>query len=565
MSSINPIVIDSSDDDDDCYVLPKRRSCTLNTDQTGRCHVRLLASSPVMVEPQSDRHVGSAEATSGSCKSQSQTTRFSSPPGGRGLAYQPTTMRSFLLSRPTVFSDSLGTQVVLPEFDAEPLASLPDPFTYRTPSLEPLESCPSSSPAMNGEAAKPALKRSCTDVDKSPPRKIVVVRSSPKMNRGRIWAPVRRGSPSLGKQLTPHIEPATALCPAENTPSIPSSSSGPAHATIVPRQKPYRAPPIKPMVYGKAPSCEGCKTATSSAIAKPVGDGSLCNACTSEGTASRRGVGNEKSQSVGESWWALATKEQRQGFVGAVAAVDTMPDDGSIEPPSLLSLRQVKPIPPETTPIHRGVRALTTKMKPYTSESMNGGVQDLQETSEGERKRRKSKAEYRARQKRADPTAVEATPTGQKESTSPEARPLCKSAIGGPKRCQFHSDPDCTDEACISDFFEEYDPLDDPILVKSVLKSRKTGDTNQSLSQNPISEEDEVEEAVVDNAGCGESMYEAELALSLVARDGRWRRPYLSEKARGFLRHMGRWPAFSDYGKHSLPLSWDKHRSDKTS
>lgn len=516
MSSTNPIVIDSSDDDDDCYVLPKRRLRTLDADQTGRCHVRLLASSPVKVEPQSDGFMGSAEATSGSRKSQSQIPRFFSSPGGRGPAYQPTVC-SFLLSGPTV------TQVVLPEFDAEPLASLPDPFIYRTPSLEPLESCPSSGPAMNGEAAKPAaLKRSCTDVDTPPPTKFAVVRSSPKTNRGRIraaGAPVRRESPSLGKQT----EPA-----AENTPSIP------------PQQKPHRAPPIKPMVHGKAPSCEGCKAATSSTIAKPVGDGSLCNACTSEGT---------KSPSVGERWWALATKAQRQDFVSAVAAVDTMPDDGSIESPSL-----------ETTLIHRGVGALITKMKPYTPESVNGGVQNLQETSEGERKRRKSEAEYRARQKKADPAVAEAT-----TATTPEARPLCKSAIGGPKRCQFHSDPDCSDEACISDSFEEYDPLDDPILVRSMLKARKTGDTSQSLSQHAISEEDEVEEPVVDNPACGESMCEAELALSLVARDGRRRRPYLSEKARGFLRHMGGWPAFSDYGKHPLSLPWDKHRSDKTS
>ncbi|KAF8245854.1 WD40 repeat-like protein [Wilcoxina mikolae CBS 423.85] len=204
-------------------------------------------------------------------------------------------------------------------------------------------------------------------------------------------------------------------------------------------------------------------------------------------------------------------------------------------------------------------------MKLYTVESMsvNGSyglksVQDTQETPEDELRRRnarKYKAEYRARQKggvaaSSPPTVPSVTvistakkivPSSKKRSLSPISRKRRKITVTTPGACEIHNDLDCTDQGCVSDFFEDYDPFDEGFEVRSEPRRSQPG-TKYAPPQRTVPEQ----QSALDSAS-KKTLREVELAISLVARDGRQRRPYITHNAREFVRHMGGWFGFSGY------------------
>lgn len=109
MSDALLVIIDSDDEDDDS--LPSQSQH--NPNQTPRRPP--LTPRKLKAEPGSER------------RQLSITRFFSSPTSKSSPAYQPT-IRSFFDGR------SVAPQVVLPNDDGEPLAPVPDPFFYRSPS-----------------------------------------------------------------------------------------------------------------------------------------------------------------------------------------------------------------------------------------------------------------------------------------------------------------------------------------------------------------------------------------------------------------------------------------------
>lgn len=267
-------------------------------------------------------------------------------------------------------------------------------------------------------------------------------------------------------------------------------------------------------------------------------------------------------------------------------------------------------VSPATTLSARAAVKTSKKMKLYTVESMsvNGSyglksVQDTQETPEDEIRRRnarKYKAEYRARQKggvaaSSPPTVPSVTVittaetavlsskrkrslspitwrrrkitvttpgacevhddlnctdqdwallSSRKRSLSPITWRRREITVIAPGACEFHGDLDCTDQDCASDFFEDYDPFNEAFEVRSE-PIRTQPDTKRVPPQRTVPEQ----RPALDNA-TKKNLREIELAVSLVARDGRQRRPYITHQLREFVRRMGCWSGFLDHGKY---------------
>ncbi|KAL7268954.1 hypothetical protein RUND412_008400 [Rhizina undulata] len=109
-------------------------------------------------------------------------------------------------------------------------------------------------------------------------------------------------------------------------------------------------------------------------------------------------------------------------------------------------------------------------------------------------------------------------------------------------KCRLHQDPNCIDERCVDTFFEEYNPFDESLELQALLERTVAG-----AGQGPGRHSAAPGEIVEDLDESGRKRLQMQHVVVSSAGRSRQRRPYLSIRARGFMRHMGTWKGFEAF------------------
>jgi hypothetical protein len=478
------------------------------------------------------------EATSSAVyKNQVQITQYFPTPGKKAL-YQPT-ISSFLKRERPGPSGASRTVVILPENTDEPLTPVPDPFLYEG-SPPPYKSMHGAvfdtTPALSTESH--AVESNLTiDIRETAGRvDITYLPGQTSSTLSRPAGPARpysnasyshkpsptdrpeQPTPNRVWAAVPTIRPAgqfpfKVVGQAKVSPAPSSTlSSFAAGFKAVPTRPPRDTPPLSSHMVDNAEAlqmskrpCERCNRSFSVSLTTgptSSGDDCLCAACTTAHPA------------------LIPTVSQ------------TMASTTSKKHPSSKSVKEIKV---------------------YTLQSMsvNGSyglksIEDNKETPEDEIRRRNArvyKAEYRARKRELQANSLSPPQMlpHRPDLNAGETRKRQRVDNSG-TNCRAHGDADCTEVECVYDFFDEYNPYDDTQDVFTVSR-RSLGDTEGQKSSQDSSEN------ITKPCGADNRLIERKLALGLVTGSLDVRRPYLSKLARKFVRNMGNWEGFVEYGE----------------
>lgn len=191
--------------------------------------------------------------------------------------------------------------------------------------------------------------------------------------------------------------------------------------------------------------------------------------------------------------------------------------------------------------------------KLYTPESMSlkgkfelKDVNDAFVTNEKEVQRHNARvrqADYRERKKEKQDVGFPSSPltTSPPPAGSPDRATKRRKVVHpGVWACDVHNDPDCVEDECFAQIFEEWDPLDE---VTGIRTEENRFDPGLVYRAGPPAGLPKLEI----KTGERENLWCRRLGVAFAHRNvGVTIKPYLRKRIRQLLRHTGDYPAFKD-------------------
>lgn len=160
---------------------------------------------------------------------------------------------------------------------------------------------------------------------------------------------------------------------------------------------------------------------------------------------------------------------------------------------------------------------------------------------------RVQRAEYRELEKKKKRPDTAADGSASSPSGSPSAKTAKRRRTGTPifGACDWHNDPDCAEDICLSEYFETYSHLDEVDVVQHEPNRLEMGHRQLPVGRTNLAAE------LTLSKSAQKELFEHRYNIAINARDASIvKRPFLRKKTRLLVRSSGDNPIFKPYGNN---------------